>query len=54
MYVDSRMSTIKFTLEFSFDSVSFLDVNVRRDDNLSTSVYRKTTDTTVRRLWLRR
>lgn len=45
MYIDSRMLTIKFTIEFSSDSVSFLDVNVRKDDLFSKSVYRKNTGT---------
>ena len=38
------MSSIKFTLEFSRESVSFLDVLVKMDEQVSTSVYKKKTD----------
>ena len=39
LYMNSRMSSIKFTLEFNRESVSFLDVLVKMDEQVSTSVY---------------
>lgn len=45
MYINSRVPTIKFTLEASSDSISFLDVNMCKDDHLSTSMYTKKADT---------
>ena len=44
LYINSRMSSINFTLEFSRESVSFLDVMVKMDQQVSTSVYKKKTD----------
>ena len=43
-YINSRMPTIKFTLEQSQESISFLDVVVKKTDQLETRVYRKETD----------
>ncbi len=41
VYINSRMPSIKFSLEFSQDGISFLDVNVVKNEHLNTSVYRK-------------
>ena len=45
VYISSRMPTIKFTLEHSQQSISFLDVMVtKKSEQLDTKVYRKETD----------
>ncbi|KAL7372179.1 hypothetical protein ABVT39_011623 [Epinephelus coioides] len=43
--INSRMPSIKFSLEYSYDSVSFLDVCVSKGGRLETKVHRKKTDT---------
>ena len=43
-YINSRLPTIKFTLEQSQQSIPFLDVTVNKSDYLETRVYRKKTD----------
>lgn len=44
MYINSRLPSIKFSLEYSKDTVSFLDVSVNKSEQLLTKVYRKQTD----------
>ena len=44
LYINSRMTSIKFSLEYSQETVSFLDVCVNKSDHLTTSVFRKKTD----------
>ena len=44
-YINSRLPSIKFTLEASLEKISFLDVCVKKTSNgIQTSVYRKETD----------
>lgn len=45
LFINSRMPSIKFSLESSRDNISFLDVAVVKKHNLNTSVFRKKTDT---------
>ena len=44
LYINSRLPSIKFTLEASQESVSFLDVLVKKNQGVQTTVYRKKTD----------
>ncbi|KAL2095452.1 hypothetical protein ACEWY4_010171 [Coilia grayii] len=44
-YLNTRLDSIKFSLEFNIDTIPFLDVQVNRSGSkLETSVYRKATD----------
>ena len=44
VYINSRLPSIKFTLEASQETVSFLDVCIKKNRGIQTTVYRKKTD----------
>ena len=45
-HLNSKMDTLEFTLEYSLDEISFLDVKVKKDNNnqMCSDLFRKDTD----------